>query len=452
LDFYAHSVTIPTITTDNSTQKMAFSNMKTLGFKYSNWNRYDMTPDDVISYYSEMIANREKLPFEIDGMVIKVDRNDLKTKMGQTSHAPRWAVAWKFPAVERTTVVEGIDCQVGRSGALTPVARLKPVHVGGTTVSNVTLHNEDQIKRLDIRVGDTVFVRRAGDVIPEITKVSLSLRPETAVPFAMPLECPVCLRPVMRKEGEAVTYCTNRTCPAQLKAWIKHFVSKDVYDIDGFGGKLADQLVESGLVNHPLDILELSIEQLMTLDRMGTKKATKLINNIREKQEISFDRFLMGLNIPLLGHTVSGLLAENFENIDALIKATPDEISAIEGIGEGIAANVVKGLYEITHSAWEDNMDRWLADITIRNPEKTVSVETTGSLDGIFVVTGKLSEPRSKIHDLIIANGGQVASSITKKVNFLVCGEKAGSKKDKALKLGITCITEDDLRSWCRTA
>ena len=269
----------------------------------------------------------------------------------------------------------------------------------------------------------------------------------------MPTECPVCGDPVHRKKGEAATFCTNRSCPAQLKAWVKHFVSKDVYDIDGFGGKLAETLVDGAYIQHPLDLFELTIEELESLDRMGEKSAAKLFANIQSKRKIDFDRFLMGLNIPLLGHTVSRLLGENFKSLELLTTASPEQIGEIEGIGDGIAANVIQGLYSITHTPGDDNLDRWLSLIDIQYPASKPSADVAGTLQGdTFVVTGKLTEPRSKIHELIEANGGKTASSITKKVNWLVCGESAGSKYDKALKLGVTCISEDDLRAWCKAA
>ena len=453
LDFYAHGLDAPGDIITSQASAMAYLNQQ--GFKVSDLNRYVLDNDQVIECYRILQANREKLPFEIDGIVIKVDSFEHQEKIGFNSHAPRWALAWKFPAIEQTTVVLGIDCQVGRSGALTPVARLEPVYVGGTNVANVTLHNEDQIRRLDIRVGDTVFVRRAGDVIPEITKVALELRPEGTVPFEMPKTCPVCGAPAVRSAGAAVRYCENRICPAQLKAWLRHFTSRDVYDIDGFGDKLADILVDQELVKHPLDIFSLTIDQLAVLERMGTKSATKLVKAIQESREVPFDRFLMGLNIPLLGHTVSRLLMENFSSIGELMTVLPDQLEAIEGIGSGIAVNIVKGLHEITHGPESDNILRWVNAVTIRYPEK--SSATTAPADTplggeTFVVTGTLSEPRSKIQALIIANGGLIGSSVSKKTNFLVVGENAGSKYDKALKLGVTCISEKDLRDWCKVS
>lgn len=449
LDFYAYGIDDALDTHHITTQTEVIAWLSAYGFKISAANRYDLNYRSVIRAWTMLEAHRNELPFEIDGSVIKINSLALQKKLGFTSHAPRWAIAWKFPAIEATTKVLHIHCQVGRSGALTPVARLAPVQVGGTTVSNVTLHNEDQIRRLDIRVGDTVFVRRAGEVIPEITEVSLGLRPEGTVPFKMPKNCPVCGAPVTRKEGEAATYCTNRTCPAQLKAWIRHFVSKDVYEIDNFGSKLVDALVDNGMVSHPLDIFSLTVDQLAGLDRMGPKSAAKVVESIKAKQEIPFDRFLMGLNIPLLGHTVSRLLMENFATLEALYKATPEQIQSIEGIGDGIVANIITGLFEIAHAEGKDNLDRWLTTVNIKYPEKTETPAKSNLCGETFCVTGTLSEPRDAIHRLIIANGGKVVTSVTKKLKFLVCGDKAGSKYDKALKLGITCVSEETLREWC---
>ncbi len=447
LDFYAHGLENFEGLTGHDHVLYLFN---CYGFKTTRLNQINLTHEQLPVAYGVLMDFRESLPVEIDGMVIKVQEKLYQDRIGFNSHAPRWAIAWKFPAIEKTTIVEGIDCQVGRTGALTPVARLKPVYVGGATVSNVTLHNEDQIKRLDIRVGDTVFVRRAGDVIPEIVKVSTDLRPDSTIPFEMPRTCPVCGESVIREEGEAVTYCPSRTCLAKLKAWLRHFVSRDVYDIDGFGGKLVDQLVDTGLVKHPLDIFGLNIEDFLELERMGKKTATKLFLTLQKSKIVSFDRFLMGLNIPLLGHTVSRLLAENFDTLDDILHVLPEQISKIEGIGEGIAANIIKGFIDLSTGAPEDNLDRWRSIIGIRYPVKDVKTPTTAHLDGMtFCVTGTLSEPRDAIHQLILDNGGQVSKSVTKKISYLVCGDKAGSKKEKALKTGITCISEDDLRMWC---
>ena len=450
LDFYGYG-----IEGINKSQNDCLELLGAQGFKTSSdLNRFHLLASEVEAYYAELMAKRESLPFEIDGMVIKVQDFQLQKALGFTSHAPRWAIAWKFPAIEQTTEVLGIDCQVGRSGAITPVARLKAVNVGGATITNVTLHNEDQIKKLDIRVGDTVFVRRAGDVIPEITKVVLANRPEGTMPFEMPGTCPVCGDYAGRVEGEAATYCYNRECPAKLKGWLRHFVSRDVYDIEGFGSKLVDQLVDNKIVKHPLDIFELNISQLVSLDRMGEKSATKLIDAIQTKRSIPLDRFLMGLNIHLLGHTVSKILMKEFFTIDRLIKIvlnTPDQIAQIEGIGPGIADNIIVNISELVKEDIPNGIDRWLLTITIQPPKRTpVIAAGNDKLGGkIYVVTGTLSESRDNIHSLIEANGGKVSKSISKKTDFLVCGQNAGSKKDKALKLGVTCISEDDLRAWC---
>ena len=450
LDFYAYGLKTSPAT---ETQSQSLSILSEWGFKISNLNRIAISEKGVREYYQELIEQRESLPFEIDGMVIKVNDFNLQEIIGTNSHAPRWATAWKFPPIEQTTTILDIECQVGRRGTITPVARLKPVQVAGTVVSNVSLHNEDQIKRLDIRIGDTVFVRRAGDVVPEITSVVLDSRPEDSRPYKMPEHCPVCSSAIVRFKGEAASYCPNRTCAARLKSWLAHFTSKDVYDIEGFGEKLCDTLVDNGMVKHPLDIFYLSISQLSSLERMGEKSATKLVANIQTKTDIPFDRFLMGLNIHMLGHTVSGILMDNFSSIDELMNASPEYLQSIEGIGEGIANSIVTGLQDIRTGSEVDNLDRWLRTLTIQLKCEEPDLDAHAGLDTlggkIYVVTGTLSEPRAVIHEMITAYGGNVATSISKKVDYLVCGEKAGSKRAKAEKLGIQIISEDDLRVQC---
>lgn len=390
---------------------------------------------------------RPSLPCDIDGVVIRVDSPKHQKKLGYSSSTPKWAIAYKFQAEQQTTIVRDIDIQVGRTGALTPVARLEPIPVGGVIVSNATLHNESELRRKDVRVGDTVVVQRAGDVIPEVVEVVMEARPLDAAPFEMPTSCPVCGVTAFRKEGEAVLRCVNLNCPAQLKARIKHFVSRDAYDIQGFGSKLGDQLVDEGMVKSVADIFRLTEKQIAKMDRMGPKSAKKLIAAIDGRREVPFDRFLYGLGISHLGRSVSKFLAVKFGSLAELEGAKYDDLMELEDIGPEIAAAIRR----IADDPAVVNLvdDLFDAGVKIAYPEKTEEKEgpiATPSLVGKkFVITGALSEPRHVIKARIESYGGKVSGSISKKTDYLVCGEKVGSKFEKAMSLGVDCISEDEL-------
>jgi DNA ligase (NAD+) len=397
------------------------------------------TIETVISCFEDIQSKRDRLPYQIDGIVVKVNSFAVQTEAGQRARSPRWAVAWKFPSqVERTKIVD-IEIQVGRTGALTPVARLEPVMVGGVTVSNATLHNQDEIDRKDIRVGDWVFVRRAGDVIPEVVASIKDLRDKRLKKFRMPDQCPVCRTPVQRPEGEAVTRCPNTTCDAQVKERILHFVSRGAMDIEGLGQKLVEQLVDAGRIHSPAGVFGLRKDDLMSLERMAEKSAENLIAAIEKSKNATLPRFLFALGIRNVGTTVAEILAENFNTVDSLLEASEESLADIPGIGPVIAREIV------SYASNSDNrrMVSRLLDTGIVFPQapKGKSVEFEGMT---FVFTGTLTRmTRDEAQTEVKKRGGKASSSVSKKTTYVVAGDKAGSKLDKAGKLGVEVIDED---------
>ncbi|MBW2449660.1 MAG: NAD-dependent DNA ligase LigA [Deltaproteobacteria bacterium] len=311
--------------------------LQKLGFRINPHTRPKITIKKVIECYKDLSEKRHLLPYDIDGMVIKVDSLSLQRRLGATSRSPRWAIAYKFKAVQETTQIIDINVQVGRTGALTPVAHLSPVKIGGVTVSRATLHNEDEIKRKDIKIGDTVLIHRAGDVIPEVVKVIISKRTGEEKTFTMPTSCPVCNSSVVRSIDEAALRCINTSCSSQVKERIKHFASKRAFDIDGFGEKLIEQLVDKDLLFSYADIFKLKEDMLKNLDRMGSKSANNIVSAIEDSKQITLSRFLYALGIRNVGEHVAGILARSFENLERLIGATPDELVAIDGVGPVVA-------------------------------------------------------------------------------------------------------------------
>jgi DNA ligase (NAD+) len=391
-----------------------------------------------VDYYRDLEARRATLPFDIDGVVFKVDRLDQQEKLGHVARAPRWAIARKFPAEEEQTRVLAIDVQVGRTGALTPVARLEPVFVGGVTVTNATLHNEDEVHRKDVREGDTVIVRRAGDVIPEVVRVLREKRSEGARPFRMPTACPVCGSAVERIEGEAVARCTGGLyCPAQRKEAIKHFASRRAMDIDGLGDKLIDQLVEKHLIDNVSDLYRLTVAQLAELERMAEKSATNLVQALENSKDTTLERFIYSLGIREVGEATAQVLAREFGELEPLIQADVDALQAVRDVGPVVARHIV-GFFAEPH-----NLDviHKLRAADVHWP--AVSKPKKQPLDGkTFVITGTLSMPRNELKDRLQAAGATVSSSVSKKTDYLVAGEKPGSKFDKALDLDIEILDE----------
>jgi len=394
-----------------------------------------------LAYHKAMQEKRESLPYEIDGVVYKVDRLDWQAKLGYVARAPRWALAHKFPAHEEITRVIDIEVQVGRTGALTPVAKLEPVRIGGVTVSSASLFNQDEIDRLDVRIGDWVVVRRAGDVIPQIVSVVKSRRKGRLKKFRLPDKCPVCGSPTYRPPGEAVTYCTGGLyCPAQRKRALEHFASRRAMDIEGLGTKLIDQLVDKGLVRDPADLYSLTREQLIGLERMGPKSADNLLAQLEKSKSTSLPRFLYALGIHDVGEVTAQTLAEHFGSLEALMSASEEELMAVPDVGPAVATSI-RQFFAQKHN--RDVIRRlreagvhW-PDITPKKPEELPLAGKT------FVLTGALSsmtrdEAREKLRQL----GARVSGSVSRKTDYVVVGEDPGSKAERARELGVPMLDE----------
>ena len=408
------------------------------GFRTNPLIRSAVAIEAVLSYYRELGEKRHQLAYDIDGVVVKVDRIALQQRLGATSRSPRWAIAYKFKAIQETTTLEAIEVQVGRTGVLTPVGHLKPVNVGGVTVSRATLHNEDEIEKKDVRIGDQVMVQRAGDVIPEIVKVIASKRDGSETRFKMPKQCPVCDSPVVRMAGEAATRCINSSCSAQVKERIKHFASKGAFDIDGLGTKLVDQLVDKKLLSSFADIFKLDENALSELERMGAKSAANLKNAIEHSKSIAFARFLFALGIRHVGEHVAALLADHFHDLDALMDCPREELESVEGIGPIVAES-------ITHF-FEQERNLHIVNQLFDSGVKleTVARRKAGKLkDQVFVLTGALQNfSRSQAKALIEAAGGKVSGSVSGNTDYVIAGESPGSKLIKAKELGVAVIDE----------
>lgn len=414
------------------------------GLPVSPHNQTVQGIDAGLARYEALLEQRGSLPFEIDGVVYKVDDLALRDELGSVARAPRWAIAHKFPAEEATTTLEAVDFQVGRTGALTPVARLTPVFVGGVTVSNATLHNMDEIARKDVRIGDTVVIRRAGDVIPEVARVLLEHRPKTAKEIRMLEYCPVCDSDVRRTDGEAVARCTGGlVCRAQREAALRHFVSRGAMDIEGFGAKLVTALIEADLLHSPSDIFALTAEQLAGLDRMGDKSAANLLAAIEASKQTSFARFIFALGIREVGEVTARSLAAHFGTLEALMAADLDALEQVPDVGPIVAAH----LHGFLAEAHNRTVIQALVDAGVHWPAPTVA--EGGALQGkTLVITGTLDGiSRDEARAEIEAAGGRVTSSVSKKTDYLLAGEAAGSKLAKAEKLGVTVLDLDGLRA-----
>ena len=401
--------------------------------------------DGCLKYYSQMARKRDRLRYDIDGVVYKVDRIDYQAELGFVSRAPRWAIAHKFPAQEEMTVVENVEFQVGRTGAVTPVARLRPIFVGGVTVSNATLHNMDELERKDVRVGDTVVVRRAGDVIPEVVSVVRGERPRGARKVKLPPKCPVCGSSVDRLEGEAVARCTGGLyCEAQRTEALKHFVSRRAMDIDRLGSKLIEQLVALQRLNSPADIFTLERDELIALERMGEKSADNLLKAIEASKSTTLARFLYALGIREVGEATAAVLAANFGQLDSIVSASEEELQQVPDVGPVVASRI-HGFFAEKHN--RSVIDR-LIEAGVHWDEKAAAISNLdGKLSGkIFVLTGTLaSMTRDNAKERIEAQGGKVSGSVSKKTDFVVVGDSPGSKLRKAESLGVETIDENGL-------
>ena len=421
--------------------------LKFMGFKVNPLIRPRLTLDQVLECYRELEESRSGLPYDIDGVVIKVDSLRYQGMLGEKSRSPRWAMAWKFQAIQGTTRIQAIEVQVGRTGVLTPVAHLEPVRIGGVWVSRATLHNEEEIQRKDIRIGDTVFVERAGDVIPKVVKVVTEKRSGNETAFQMPATCPACgsqaIRSPLDKSDrlESALRCFNARCPAQLKENIIHFASKRAFDMDGLGEKLAGQLVDAGLLTSYADIFQLTIEKLLKLNRMGQKSAENLLSAIVQSKKIQLSRFLYSLGIRHVGENIADILARKWGSLNAVMQQTPESMAEVEGIGKTIA--------ESLHGFFSDPTNREVLDRILENGIEILSGTPVAgkTLEGkSFVLTGTLPNlTRSQAKALIEASGGKVGSAVSRNTSYLVAGEAAGSKLETARKIGVEIIDETAL-------
>jgi DNA ligase (NAD+) len=396
-----------------------------------------------IEYYRSIEQQRDGLPYDIDGVVYKVNDIGLQQRLGFVARAPRWAIAHKFPAQEEITTIANVDFQVGRTGAITPVARLDPVFVGGVTVSNATLHNMDEVERKDIRVGDKVYIRRAGDVIPEVVRVVPGSRKKKLKKIRLPQECPVCGSDIERIDGEAIARCTGGlVCKAQRTEAIKHFASRKAMDIDGLGDKLVEQLVETGMIGSVVDLYRLELDQVAALERMGEKSAENLISAIDNSRKPPLAKLIYALGIREVGEATARVLAKSFGKFDKIIKASEDALQQIQDIGPVVAQHITH-FFAQEHN--QEVIDELLKEIDVQ--AEAVNTDKQNLLGKTFVITGTLPDmARDEAKQLLESAGAKVSGSVSSKTDYLLAGEKAGSKLAKAEKLGIEIIDEARLR------
>lgn len=442
LDIYLYAVGLIEDGSLPDRHSAVLDRLREWGFKVCPERKVVRGIEGCFAYYEEIGRRRDALSYDIDGVVYKVDRLDYQRELGFVSRAPRWAIAHKFPAQEEVTVVKDVEFQVGRTGAITPVARLEPVFVGGVTVSNATLHNMDELHRKDVRVGDSVVVRRAGDVIPEVVQVMKDRRPKNTKPVRMPKKCPVCGSAVTRIEGEAVARCTGGLfCAAQRIESLKHFVSRRALDIDGLGAKLIEQLVAIDRLKTPADIFQLEKDELMALERMGGKSAENLIAAIEKSKDTTLSRFLYGLGIREVGEATAVALATHFGKLEPIMNAGEDELLQVPDVGP-IVASRIRAFFAEKHN---QEIIQQLIGSGVRWEEiEPAARQTEGPLAGkTFVLTGTLSDmTRDEAKARIQAMGGKVSGSVSKKTDYVIYGDNAGSKLTKAQNLEIETLDE----------
>ena len=447
LDMYAYSVGIADGGRLPERHSEIIDQLQEWGIKVCPDRRVVNGVDGCLKYHRNIGDRRDDLSYEIDGVVYKIDSLSMQGKLGFVSRAPRWAIAHKFPAQEEMTEVEGVEFQVGRTGAVTPVARLKPVFVGGVTVSNATLHNIDELHRKDVRVGDTVIVRRAGDVIPEVVSVILNRRPSGTRRVRLPKKCPVCKSRVERVDGETVARCTGGLfCAAQRAEALKHFVSRRALDIEGFGAKLIEQLVATDRLKTPADIFQLTRKELSGLDRMGERSAENLVGSIEESKSTTLARFLFALGIREVGEATAAGIAAHFGNLAEVISATEDDLQRVQDVGPVVAARLRAFLSEKHNLEVIARLQKYGVVWAEADPAQA---HADGALMGkTFVITGTLpTMTRDEAKELIQSAGGKVTGSVSSKTDYLVAGEKAGSKLIKAEKLEIEILDETALQN-----
>jgi DNA ligase (NAD+) len=446
LSFYAYGLGEVTGWTLPPTHSAVLDALAAMGVPVASERRVAVGAEELVAFHGEIAARRDQLPFDIDGVVYKVNRLELQRTLGFVSREPRWAVAHKYPAQEELTQVMGVDVQVGRTGKITPVARLAPVFVGGVTVSNATLHNEDFIRSLGLMIGDTVIVRRAGDVIPQIVAVLPERRPKSARAFEMPQACPVCGSGVAREEGEKDLRCTGGLfCPAQRKQALLHFAGRRALDIEGLGDKLVEQLVDGGLVNTPADLFKLGLGSLAGLERMAEKSASNLLAALDRGRTTTLERFIYALGIRHVGESTARDLARHFGSLDAVMSASEEDLLQVADVGPVVAASIARFFAEPHNREVVEQLRaagvRWTEGARRRAPAGKVVGKT-------FVLTGTLPHwTREEAKERIEAAGGKVAGSVSKKTDYVVAGTEAGSKLDKAHELGVTVIDEARLKT-----
>ncbi len=445
LSFYAYSVGVVQGAELASSHYERFLQIKSWGLPMCPETKRVDSLADVKAYYQDILQRRDALPYEIDGVVIKIDDIAIQERLGFVARAPRWAIAYKFPAQEEITTLNDVEFQVGRTGAITPVAKLEPIFVGGVTVSNATLHNADEIERLQVKIGDQVVIRRAGDVIPQVVSVIRERRPETARDIIFPSSCPVCGSHVERIEGEAVTRCTGGlVCQAQRKQALKHFVSRKALDVDGLGDKVIEQLVDREMVETPADLFKLSAGILTVLERMGPKSAQNIVNALDKSKLTTLPRFLYSLGIREVGEATAANLAQHFKTLEAIQVATEEQLIEVQDIGVIVAKHITTFFGEEQNQAVvKDLLEQGIHWPEISAPEQGVELPLEGKT---VVLTGTLSQlGRTEAKEALQAMGAKVTGSVSKKTDILFAGENAGSKLAKAQDLGIEIKTEQDL-------
>ena len=455
LDFFAYTIHFPDEFDPPKTQWDALEFLQSAGFHVNPNRKRCQSLADITAYFDQWDTARLDLPYLTDGVVVKLDNLALQTHLGFTQKFPRWAIALKYPAEEAPTIVEAIHVNVGRTGAVTPLAEFQPIPLAGTTVSRATLHNRDRIAELDIRVGDTVIVRKAGEIIPEVVRVIPELRPEGTHAFKMPTHCPECHSELVQPEDEAVIRCINASCPAIIKGSLVHWASRGAMDINGLGEKWVEQFVDRGLISTVADLYRLTSEQLLDIERMGKKSAQNLVEAIAQSKQQPWHRILYGLGIRHVGSVNAKLITQAFASVDALINASFDQIEAVYGIGPEIAQSIHQWVRVPSNQTLLQDLQTAGLHLEV-DPATLTTCDSTANhplADKIFVLTGTLptlgrSEAKAKIE----AVGGKVTGSVSSKTDYVIVGDKAGSKRTKADSLGIPCLSEAEFLDLLSTS
>ena len=422
-----------------STHSQALEYLKKLGFQVNPYSQVCKNIKEAVHFYKNLFEKRDHLEFEIDGVVVKVNSLKLQDELGTIARSPRWAIAIKFPARQETSVIEDIQVQVGRTGALTPVAHLKPVNIGGVIVKRASLHNQDEIDKKDIRIGDTVFVERAGDVIPYVVKVVIQKRSGKEKKYKISDTCPVCHSHAFKPEGEAVSRCTGLNCPAKLKESVSHFVSRDALNIEGFGRKHVEQFIDAGLINSFSDIFKIKKDDMLKLERWGDLSADNLIDAIKNSKQQTLDRLIYGLGIRFIGQQTAKILSGHFGSLEKLVKATYEELINIHEVGPRLAQSLVDFFSE------KKNVEEIKRILERGFKFKVVKAKSSKLQGKIFVLTGTLeSLGRGEAKKLLEGHGARVSESVSKKTHFVVAGSEPGSKLSQAKELGVAVLDEKE--------